>query len=303
MMCPLSTPMNTPAADTSAPTAGACSPKTTVTTYVVLCFLFSSPIWYLSARATAAETDDSGGLLYTVAVMWCPALAAIVTRLWRGGGLRGFGWCLGKVRWLLWAAVIPIVAGLLMFGSAWISGVAPIDGAKLAKILSPGFIPFFLLVSGFSCFAALGEELGWRGLLVPELARCMGFSGVCLLSGVIWTVWHFPLILFGSYHGQGSVWLSLAAFIPVAMASGIAQAWLRLASGSLWGSVLMHGFWNYFIQVFFPYFTRQTPAGEMMLGEFGWFAPLLAVVIAPVFWRLGHRLPYSPGVKLPIHAE
>ncbi len=295
--------MNAPAEEISAPRPDACSPRTTVTTFVVLCFLFSSPIWYLSAQASSAGKGESKSMLYSLAVMACPGLAALVTSLWRRGTLRGFGWGLGQVRWLFWGAIIPILAGLLMFGPAWSAGVAPIDGAKLSKILSLGFIPYFLVGLGFSCFAAMGEEVGWRGLLVPELARCMGFPGVALVSGAIWTVWHLPLIVFGSYHGQGSVWLSIAAFVPFVMVSGIAQAWLRLASGSVWGSVLMHGSANYFIQVFFPYFTQQTPAGEKMLGEFGWIAPLLSVLIAPVFWRLGQRLPYSPGVKLPIQAE
>lgn len=289
--------MNTPAADGSAPSHPACNPKTTITTYVVLCALFSSPIWVLSARAASAGTGESKGMLYSYAVMVCPALAAIVTSLWRRRTQRGFGWGRGTVRGLLWGATIPFATGLAMFSVAWISGAAPVDPAKLSKILSFAFIPYFLVGMMVSCIAALGEEIGWRGLLVPELARCTGFSGVALISGAIWTAWHVPLILFGSYHAPGSsVWLSLAAFIPVAMASGIAQAWLRLASGSIWGSVLMHGSWNYFIQVFFPYFTQQTPTGEKMLGEFGWLAPLLAVLIAPVFWRLGQRLPLSPGM-------
>ncbi|MBE2212653.1 MAG: CPBP family intramembrane metalloprotease [Opitutaceae bacterium] len=288
--------MNTPADEIAAPTAGACSPRTTVTTFVVLCYLFSSPIWYLSARAASAEKGESSPMFYSLAVMGCPALAAFVTSLWRRRTLRGFGWGVGKVRWLLWGAIIPVLAGLAMFSVAWISGVAPIDAAKFSKVLSLGFIPYFLVGIGVSCVAAMGEEIGWRGLFVPELARCTGFSGVALISGAIWTVWHIPLILFGSYHGTGPVWLSLAAFVPLAMVSGIAQAWLRLASGSVWGSVLMHGFWNYFIQAFFPYFTRQTPAGEKMLGEFGWLVPVFSVLVAPIFWRLGQRLPdLAPG--------
>ncbi len=34
--------------------------------------------------------------------------------------------------------------------------------------------------------AAAGEETGWRGFLVPELAKVLPFTGVALLSGVIW---------------------------------------------------------------------------------------------------------------------
>jgi membrane protease YdiL (CAAX protease family) len=180
----------------------------------------------------------------------------------------------------------------MMFGSAWIFGVAPLDASQLTKVLSPSFIPTFLLFLVFNCFAAFGEELGWRGLLVPELSRRMKFTGLSLLSGAIWTAWHFPLIIFGSYHGTGSLLYSIAVFIPSVMGAGLILAWLRLASGSVWVAVLFHGFWNYFIQQFYPLMTVKTPAGDKMLGEFGWFVAIIYVVLALGFWRFRNRLPH-----------
>jgi uncharacterized protein len=41
--------------------------------------------------------------------------------------------------------------------------------------------------------AATGEEIGWRGFLVPELAKILPFSGVALVSGLIWASWHYPI--------------------------------------------------------------------------------------------------------------
>jgi len=74
------------------------------------------------------------------------------------------------------------------------------------------------------------------------------------------------LILFGTYHGTGSVWYSLAVFVPSVMGAGLVIAWLRIISGSVWVAVLFHGFWNYFIQQVYPAMTVMTDAGEMMLG-------------------------------------
>jgi len=267
------------------------NPKWTVTTFVLLCFLFSSRFWYLIPQLPAVEKDQTPRILYTTGFMWCPAMAAILTRLWYQRNLKGFGLGLGKVRWLLLGMLIPVFVGLLMFGSAWISGVAPLNASGFAVVFSRSFIPRFIfgIVSGGIC--TFGEELGWRGFLVPELARCMNFTGVSLLSGAIWAVWHFPLIIFGTYHGAGPLWYSLAAFTPLVMGLGFVQAWLRLASGSIWGAVLLHGFWNFLIQGIFPLFTQTTPAGERMLGEFGWFAPVISVVLALGFWRFRNRLP------------
>jgi hypothetical protein len=135
---------------------------------------------------------------------------------------------------------------------------------------------------------AAGEEFGWRGLLVPELARFMGFTRLALFSGAIWTAWHIPLILFGTYHGTGSVWYSLAVFVPSVMGAGLVIAWLRIISGSVWVAVLFHGFWNYFIQQVYPAMTVMTDAGEMMLGEFG-------VVRGSLLRRPCSRLLAPPG--------
>jgi len=46
-----------------------------------------------------------------------------------------------------------------------------------------------------SLATALGEEIGWRGFLVPELFKTMGFTSAALFSGVVWACWHYPLVI------------------------------------------------------------------------------------------------------------
>jgi membrane protease YdiL (CAAX protease family) len=255
--------------------------------FVVLTFALSSPFWYLAAR----QVGESHRTLISVGNMWSPALAAVLTRLIYFRSLRGFGFRIGQPRWLVLAVVLPAVAGLVMYGSAWLFDVAPFNDAKLPKLLSFSFIPIFLAVLGFTTFAALGEELGWRGLLVPELARRMGYTKLSFVSGIIWTVWHFPLMFLTGYHGTGPVWLALLCFSVFVIASSFVHAWMRLVSGSIWVSALLHGSANYFVQAFYPTFTTHTPAGDAMLGEFGWAAPTITAVIAIVFWAYRSRVP------------
>lgn len=50
-------------------------------------------------------------------------------------------------------------------------------------------VPTILFLLLFNCFAAAGEELGWRGLLVPELNQFLGFMELALLSGAVWNSW------------------------------------------------------------------------------------------------------------------
>lgn len=256
-------------------------------TFVVLCFVCSSPFWYLRARLPSGS--DAPGI--SIAYMWCPALAAILARLIHRRDLRGFGLTLGKPRWLALAVLLPAFAGLAAYGSAWLFHVAPLNEAKLPKLFALSFIPLFFGMMAVSSFAALGEELGWRGLLVPELSRRMGYTKVSLVSGLIWTVWHLPLILFSSYRGTGPLWTSLVCFTALVMASSFVHAWMRLVSGSVLVSALLHGASNYFVQAFFPTLTISTPAGDAMLGEFGWAVPVVSGVIAVFFWCFRRHVP------------
>jgi CAAX protease family protein len=269
--------------------------KITVITFVILTFLFSSVFWYLTSQTPLVKENLTILMLFAVGAMWGPALAAIATRLIFQRNLRSFGFGPGKPVWIAVGMLLPVVVGLIMFGIAWTTGIAPFSTDNTAVIFSVTFIPAFLFAIAFNCFAAAGEEIGWRGFLVPELARGMGFTKLALISGAIWTVWHFPMMFFGSYHGAGSIWYSLAVFIPSVMGAGLILAWLRLASGSVWVAVLFHGFWNYFIQQLFPVLTTTTDAGQIMLGEFGWFVAVFYVALALVFWHFRDRLPKLPA--------
>ena len=269
------------------------NPRVMVLAFVILTFLFSSVFWYLITITPQVAANANLLLTLTIANMWCPAVAAIITRLWFQRNLKGFGLHPGESKWLILGMLLPVAVGFLMFGSAWISGIAPFNTANVAKVFSITFIPTFLYLVLFNCFAAFGEELGWRGLLVPELSRFMGFTELALLSGAIWTSWHLPLMFFGTYHGTGTIWYSLVVFIPSVMGAGLILAWLCLKSGSVWVAVLFHGFWNFFIQQFYPLLTEKTPGGDMMLGEFGWFVAIVYIVLAVAFWHFRNLLPDS----------
>lgn len=106
-------------------------------------------------------------------------------------------------RYLLRAYFLPIGYGLVVYGFVWLTGLGgfttdtlPALGGLASASLPPGAkLAGFLVVVAtagivLSLLSAAGEELGWRGLLVPELAKRMSFNRTALLSGVIWTPWH-----------------------------------------------------------------------------------------------------------------
>jgi membrane protease YdiL (CAAX protease family) len=262
--------------------------------FLALTFTLSSIFYYLII--TTKSFPSSFGL----GIMWCPGLAAMITQFIFHRSLRGMGWKPGKGRYLLASYLLPLAYVFGAYAMVWLVGLGKFDPQALYKFVSeahgPSSTPFgvvgtyfvIMLTFGFvvNCVAALGEEIGWRGLLVPELAKTTTFTKTALISGGIWAVWHWPVILSGEYNGEGTpVWFGLICFSVMIIGISFPFAWLRLKSGSLWGAVLMHAAHNLFIQAIFNQLTSDTGITEYVIDEFGIALALMAPVVAYLFWR------------------
>jgi membrane protease YdiL (CAAX protease family) len=84
-----------------------------------------------------------------------------------------------------------------------------------------------------------GEEFGWRGYLLPRLAP-LGGTWAAVLTGVVWGLWHAPLIVLSGYNFPGHPWLGVGGMVLFTIALGVVFAWLRFRSGSVWPSTLAH---------------------------------------------------------------
>ena len=89
----------------------------------------------------------------------------------------------------------------------------------------------------------LGEEFGWRAYLLPKLMP-LGGRKAMLLMGVIWGVWHWPIIAMGHNYGlnyPGAPWLGMLAMVWFTLGCGTLLGWAALRSGSVWPAVIGHG--------------------------------------------------------------
>jgi membrane protease YdiL (CAAX protease family) len=89
---------------------------------------------------------------------------------------------------------------------------------------------------------ALGEELGWRGFLLPNLMP-LGQWKAILLSGVIWGIWHAPAIIQGLNY-PGYPVLGIFMMIVLCVLLGTVLSWLTLNTKSPWAAALGHGALN-----------------------------------------------------------
>jgi membrane protease YdiL (CAAX protease family) len=244
-----------------------------VSLYVPLTVLFTAP-WTLLLLHTHRLDIGRGFVIHTQ--MWAPALAAFACCAFLHVPLDFLGFHWPGTRAMTWGYLLPVAYATTAYLLVWFTGLAPADFAgfahasqNLLQIETGAGVLNAILILTFgvlqSAVSATGEEIGWRGFLVSALAQHLNFTGVALVSGIIWALWHFPLILFGTYSSPAPKWVALLCFTIMIVATGAMAAWLRLKSGSVWPAALLHACHNAVIQWLFDSMTLET-------GRASWFA-------------------------------
>lgn len=265
--------------------------------FYALTMLFSG---FFEAFVLHAGRMDAGNLFYVTGSMWSPALAAFATKRIFGESIRELPWGWGAAKYVWLGYFIPVTYALPVYVFVWLTKLGGFGGAEFTKgtaetfgwsDLSPGLtlILFVLFTATLGLVGkssrALGEEIGWRGFLVPELSKVVGFTGVSLISGSMWAFYHFPVLIFADYNAGTPVWFGLACFTLGVVAESFIFAWITLHSGSLWPAVIMHGAHNLWIQSILTPLTRDTGPTKYLVDEFGIGLVLTAVLAAIIVWK------------------
>ena len=270
--------------------------------FYVLALLLTVPLEFLNHNA-----QGNGVRVLVVAVMWCPALAAVIAILLFREDIAGLGWRWASWRYARWALTIPLLYVLPAYLAIWMLGLGGFYNADFAAAVSRdygfgsapasvGLVAYVLLTvtAGLvlSIARALGEELGWRGFLVPHLAKVTGFAGIGLISGLMWTAWHFPSMLLGEYGSFATPdWYRVLCFTVMATSLGFIAAWLRLRSGSVWPAALLHGMHNTIVQSIFTPLTTNTGPTDWYIDEFGAALAVTTLIGAIIAWSKRADLP------------
>jgi membrane protease YdiL (CAAX protease family) len=241
----------------------------------------------------------SPNLTLTTGAMWGPALAAFITTWLFGGRVRDLAWGWGDGRWQWRAYFIPFLYAVPVYLVAWVTGLGgffnPAAATKVAAdygltALAPGaaFAVYAVisLTAGFvpKTGRALGEEIGWRGFLVPELMKVTGFTGTSIISGLMWSAWHYPAILFGDYNAGTPAWFGLGCFTAAVTAQSFIYTWLTRRSRSLWPAAFLHGAHNMLIQLVLTPATRDTGRTAWFIDEFGLGLVVTSIIAAVIVW-------------------
>jgi len=157
-----------------------------------------------------------------------PALAALIFLVLEGDNVSSFlrnGLRLELDRFSLVAILTPMVLMLAVYSaSKYLYGIVkPISSLSILDV-------FFVLST---ILAALCEEIGWRGYMLPRLQSRMTPMKASLILGVLWSLWHVPNLFRGVRFF--SVW-----FIGVMGLTVVFTYAFNRAGGRLWPVTLIH---------------------------------------------------------------
>lgn len=270
-----------------------------------LSWLIALPLWFGDGLASPWFFPVSIGMMLTPAVAALivvffverPARRARALGLWP---MRPVGRLIG---YLALALVVPVALILVALPIGALIGVYPADFANFSafreivdsQLAAVGAtelpIPIGVLVAlqfvnivigaFINLLPALGEELGWRGWLLPKLMG-LGTVPALLVSGVIWGLWHAPLILLGYNYPAAPGWLGVTMMVGMCILVGAVFGWLRLRSQSVWPAALAHGAFNAAAgsSVIFAMAGESIDTTQAtILGWTGWIVPAILVIV------------------------
>lgn len=267
--------------------------------------LFAAPFWVLPGGVRHPSYS-----LVIGAGMWTPAIASVILAKgvektsWRTRvGLRFRGrwrslllWTLVAVGVVMAVHVVTAVAMILrgvpgdLTGGTWmrivLEQMSAASGSPVGPAQAVGLVAL-TAVAGLlvTCVLALGEEIGWRGWLWPAL-RPLGRLRAAAAGGVIWAMWHLPIVLIGHNYTGAPRHLAVAMFIlPCIAMTLLFGALTDRADGNPLPAAAAHGTMNsQFGTVLAIVATTQTPAAmnlfiDTPLGIIGVVALLVAGLV------------------------
>ncbi len=217
---------------------------------------------------------------------------------WLGVRVRGLSWMgLGALAALAaYTVALPVsaLAGLRLGACGPLEDSGP---WTLVTLLAAGVAAGLTV----NAVAALGEEVGWRGYLLARLSSVAGFWPSALIVGVVWGLWHAPLVINGYDYsvsaledcgGRVEGLVALVVFTIFTTAAGLVAALLRVGSGGAIAPAAMHGTINGIAGLYASLVLGSRlvapPAGLAVAAGFVLVAPL-------VWWAVRSLAEEEPG--------
>lgn len=262
--------------------------KKSVIEFLIIVFVLSCIVDVIWIRGGEAATVRGISAL----LMWCPAISAFIVRrrYYRKEKLLGWNKC--KPSFILYAIAAPLVYLGVSYSIYWLINQGAFTGSiqlptKVAATYSDKVneastmvtVVTWIIMIVTSTIAAAGEEIGWRGFLLPQMTKLWNFKTAVIVSGLIWAVWHMPIMIAGIYNPGTPIWYQLPMFTVDVLSFTVIISILRLKSKSVWPAILIHASHNHFDQAIFGPMTESANKAYLV-GETGVITVIAIILVA-----------------------
>lgn len=235
----------------------------------IIYLLLTVGICLLVGLIASLASDETGELIFsslqkifTAIAVLAVVITRLVTKDKSSWNLSLKVWKNGKV--LIFSAVLPGLAVLLGAGIYYIAfpGELQVNVQALFDFctqyglpdtidINAGTIAVTAIVLWVVSMAAipihlleLGEEIGWRGYLLPQFLKFMSAPKAVLLSGILWGIMHAPLIYFGFNYGSdywGAPYSGILLMVVFCVGIGSWMSYTMLKTGNCMYAAIIHG--------------------------------------------------------------
>ncbi len=242
-------------------------------------------------------------------VSWLPAAAAAATLWIRPAPAPDLGLRLPRLDFLVLALVFPVVLFVAIFGFSWSDGLlvfhVPPALADRVGSSGPAFVGAVLgLALGLFLLAGLqvlGEELGWRGLLVPALVEA-GAPAPLVMAGLGYAAWLVPRYLPDALDGNFEPGLAMRCLWITCLSLGLILGRERLATGSIWPPLVFHAAFRALFLGLGPFLTWQDAGTKVLIGMGGMLTAFALGTLALALAATGAFRAGPPEPDHPLHA-
>lgn len=248
------------------------------------------------------ETSARVSFIITQLFSFSPAIACLITR---AVTKEGFGDMKlhfnfrGNFRWYLLAFAVPL---LCFSASELLPVIIGGHGSRLSAFTVDNVLSVIFILMGQSAVVSaglLGEELGWRGYMNRKLEPLVGTLGTCLIGGIIWGLWHFPIDISNYLGGYGSFSFSMKlAFGRLVLLTcfGVFLMWLTKKTDSVFPAVVAHFMFNASQNAIMELFMQSDIPEDTDLGRLAdVFQYVPMAVLAVIFMLLLFRAKAHAG--------
>jgi membrane protease YdiL (CAAX protease family) len=264
----------------------------TIILFITLLSTLSSIIYFAVLKLNPTS-------IYVGALMISPALAAFITLKIKKRPIASLPWSLKDLKYLKYSYFTPILYVSIAYVLIWLFGFGNLINTEVIaqwsdelgiaesnKTLVTIVMIFLLLTVGVikNLGSTLGEEIGWRGFFIFELRKVMSFKSLTIISGVIWAIYHFPIINLIYGNGQNLL-LHISAFTIMIIGMSVILAYYTFKSNSLWPAAIYHSVHNIYIQKICTPLTITNDNTTFWIDEYGFMIPIVTTIFAVYFWR------------------